>query len=226
MGRICRWVTAVPEGGPLDGRGHRRCDALEGLEIVVLVQLNVGVGNYILWSRPNHCPGVEICNSYCVLYRPVAGDPHTDVATILTLAGRASPAVAWHDPAQGEIKGGAVHAGTRMDAATLAAVTAIDQGFISRSEAGMVEPCLGHLGHAGEGVRDDDERVHILRRLDAPLAESLIASHEQLAAAARRFPNGIETIFEEAEERRQHLAASGAICDGGFIMAGDAPRHP
>ena len=54
---------------------------------MVSVQLKVGVGNCILWSCPNHRPGVEICNSLCVSYRSVAGDPHTDVAAILTLAG-------------------------------------------------------------------------------------------------------------------------------------------
>ena len=67
------------------------------------------------------------------------------------------------------------------------------------------------------------EVLHILRRLDAQLAESLIASHEQLATAARRFPNGIETIHEESEERRKQMMASGATCGGGFIMGGN-PR--
>lgn len=65
------------------------------------------------------------------------------------------------------------------------------------------------------------EILHILRHLDAQLAKSVIASHEQLAAAARRFPNGIETIHEESEERRKQMAA-GASCSGGFIMTGNS----
>jgi len=71
------------------------------------------------------------------------------------------------------------------------------------------------------------EVLHILRHLDPPLAESLIASHSQLAAAAQRYPNGTETMHRElelqAEERRKEMAASGETCGGGFIMAGD-PR--
>jgi hypothetical protein len=44
--------------------------------------------------------------------------------------------------------------------------------------------------------------LHILRQIDAPLADSLIASNEQLAAAARRYPNGMESMRREAEARR------------------------
>jgi hypothetical protein len=71
------------------------------------------------------------------------------------------------------------------------------------------------------------EVLHILRHLDPPLAESLIASHSQLAAAAQRYPNGTETMHRElelqADERRKEMAACGENCGGGFIMAGD-PR--
>jgi hypothetical protein len=70
------------------------------------------------------------------------------------------------------------------------------------------------------------EVLHILRHLDPPLAESLIANHEQLAAAVRRFPNGIETIRQEGEERRKQLVASGAACEGGFILAGNPRDFP
>jgi hypothetical protein len=70
------------------------------------------------------------------------------------------------------------------------------------------------------------EVLHILRHLDPPLAESLIANHEQLAVAVRRFPNGIETIRQEGEERRKQLVASGAACEGGFILAGNPPDFP
>jgi hypothetical protein len=67
--------------------------------------------------------------------------------------------------------------------------------------------------------------LHILRHLDAPLAESLIASHDQLAAAARRYPNGMETIHQEDEERRKKVLAeraAGKSCGGGVIMSGSS----
>ena len=67
------------------------------------------------------------------------------------------------------------------------------------------------------------EVLHILRHLDPPLAESLIASHEQLAIAALRYPNGYETIHEELEERRKQRETSAATCGGGFIGSGN-PR--
>jgi len=62
--------------------------------------------------------------------------------------------------------------------------------------------------------------LHVLRRLDVRLAESLISEHEQLAAAARRFPDGMESVMEEAERRRR--SASGAPSSSGYGMAG---RH-
>ena len=68
------------------------------------------------------------------------------------------------------------------------------------------------------------EVLHILRHLDPPLAESLTASHSQLAAAAQRYPNGTETMHRELElqagERRKEMAASGENCGGTFMMAG------
>jgi hypothetical protein len=67
------------------------------------------------------------------------------------------------------------------------------------------------------------EVLHILRHLDPPLVESLIASHPQFAAAARRFPYGMETIHQEAEERRK---SEGERCGGGFIMCGDPADFP
>jgi hypothetical protein len=60
---------------------------------------------------------------------------------------------------------------------------------------------------------------HIVRQVDAPLAESLIASHEQLASALHRFPKGMESVTEEAEARR-----TGA--GGGFGMAGSPGDFP
>jgi hypothetical protein len=71
------------------------------------------------------------------------------------------------------------------------------------------------------------EVLHVLRHLDPPLAESLIASHSQLAAAAQRYPNGTETMHREmelqADEHRKQMAASGENGGGIFMMAGD-PR--
>jgi hypothetical protein len=95
----------------------------------------------------------------------------------------------------------------------------------------MEQPDLGTSAGYGEGIRITSSRehvlfevLHILRHLDAPLAESLIANHEQLAAATRRYPNGRETIVQESGERRKQLVASGATCGGGgFVMAGN-PR--
>jgi TonB family protein len=65
--------------------------------------------------------------------------------------------------------------------------------------------------------------LHILRHLDEPLADSLLAAHAQLAAAARRFPYGIETIQREAEERRK---SEGESCGGGFVMGGNPRDFP
>jgi len=59
--------------------------------------------------------------------------------------------------------------------------------------------------------------------LDAPLVESLIGEHEQLATAARRFPNGMESVMEEMQRRRP--SASGDSC-GGFGMVGSPQDFP
>jgi len=74
------------------------------------------------------------------------------------------------------------------------------------------------------------EVLHVLRHLDPPLAESLIASHSQLAAAVQRYPTGTETMHRElelqADERRKQMAASGENSGGTcmIMMAGD-PRN-
>jgi hypothetical protein len=92
----------------------------------------------------------------------------------------------------------------------------------------MEQPDLGASAGYGDDIRITSSReyvffevLHILRRLDAPLAESLIANHEQLAAAVRRYPNGHDTIQQEFAERRKHSVASGATCGVGFAMTGD-----
>jgi hypothetical protein len=65
--------------------------------------------------------------------------------------------------------------------------------------------------------------LHLLRHFDPALAQSLIDSHEQLSAAAARYPNGLQTIQEEAEAEAVRRKAEGANCGGGFVFAGD-PR--
>jgi hypothetical protein len=67
--------------------------------------------------------------------------------------------------------------------------------------------------------------LHVLRHLDPALAESLVDSHDQLAAAVRRYPNGLETMHEEAEAETKRLEAEGATCEdgtcGGYFLSGD-----
>jgi hypothetical protein len=65
--------------------------------------------------------------------------------------------------------------------------------------------------------------LHVLRHVDGALAESLFAGHEQLAAAARRFPNGMESVMREAEARRIDACGTGS---GGCGMGGAARDFP
>jgi hypothetical protein len=64
--------------------------------------------------------------------------------------------------------------------------------------------------------------LHILRHLDQPLADSLLADHAQLRAAARRFPYGMESVMQEAEARKK---PDGESC-GGFMMGGNSRDFP
>jgi hypothetical protein len=66
------------------------------------------------------------------------------------------------------------------------------------------------------------EILHVLRHLEPTLAQSLIDSNDQLAVAARRFPNGLETMRAESEAEAQRRKASGETCGGGYIMSGDS----
>lgn len=68
--------------------------------------------------------------------------------------------------------------------------------------------------------------LHVLRHFDPALAQSLIDSHDQLSAAARRYPNGLQTMQEEAEAEAARRKAEGATCGGGFIFAGDPKDLP
>jgi hypothetical protein len=66
--------------------------------------------------------------------------------------------------------------------------------------------------------------LHALRVLDPTLAEWLIAAHSQLAAAAERFPEGLQTMREEAEAEQKRRAAEGQTCGGGYILSGSGAR--
>src|SRR5262249_27010697 len=65
--------------------------------------------------------------------------------------------------------------------------------------------------------------LHVLRHLDPTLAQSLVDSHDQLAVAARRYPNGLETMSEEAEAEAKRRKADGATCGGGgcYVLEDD-----
>jgi hypothetical protein len=68
---------------------------------------------------------------------------------------------------------------------------------------------------------------HVLRHLDPALAQTLIASHDQLAIAIRRYPNGMETMHEEMEAEAERRKAEAAACEcgtggcGSYILTGD-----
>jgi hypothetical protein len=64
--------------------------------------------------------------------------------------------------------------------------------------------------------------LHILRHLDQPLLESLLSSHPQFAAAAQRFPYGMESIQQESEER---LKSEGGRRTG-FVIGGNPDDFP
>ncbi len=62
----------------------------------------------------------------------------------------------------------------------------------------------------------------VLRHLDPVLAESLIGSHNQVAAAVRRYPNGLETMNDETKAEAERRRANGATCGGGgYMLAGN-----
>jgi len=63
--------------------------------------------------------------------------------------------------------------------------------------------------------------LHILRHFDPALAQSLINSHDQLAVAAHRYPNGLETLNEEVQAEVARRKAEGATCGDGCILMGD-----
>ena len=69
--------------------------------------------------------------------------------------------------------------------------------------------------------------LHILRHLDPALAQALIDSHDQLSAAVRRYPNGRETMEQEAAATAERLKGEGATCGtGGYVLGGDPKDFP
>ena len=62
--------------------------------------------------------------------------------------------------------------------------------------------------------------LHVLRHLDPALAQSLVDSNNQLAVAARRYPNGWETMIKEWEAEANRRRADGATCEGGYLLGG------
>jgi hypothetical protein len=69
--------------------------------------------------------------------------------------------------------------------------------------------------------------LHVLRHLDPTLAQSLIDTYDQLAAAARRYPNGLDTMSEEAMAESERRKAAGETCQGeGYSLSGDSSDFP
>jgi hypothetical protein len=65
---------------------------------------------------------------------------------------------------------------------------------------------------------------HTIRNLDPALAESLTSDHQQLAAAVRRYPDGMRSVWKEAEAR--YAAAADEGRPRGYFMAGSPRDFP
>jgi hypothetical protein len=63
------------------------------------------------------------------------------------------------------------------------------------------------------------EILHVLRRVDPALADALIQDHDELRAAAERYPFGMESMTEES---RAHAPAQG----GGYAFVGAVEDFP
>jgi hypothetical protein len=58
-----------------------------------------------------------------------------------------------------------------------------------------------------------------IRHLEPTLADELMTRHAQLAAAARRYPHGFDSVMEESRQRAAACVAPGSR--RGYVMAGD-----
>jgi hypothetical protein len=67
------------------------------------------------------------------------------------------------------------------------------------------------------------QMLSVLRHVDGTLAESLSSRHPQLAAAAARYPNGMESMRQEAEARRNSDCGD---VGGGLCMMGSTSDFP
>ena len=70
------------------------------------------------------------------------------------------------------------------------------------------------------------ELLSVLRRLAPTWAEVLVERFGELRAAAARYPAGWDTILEEDERRRRAMEASGAVCEGDYLFAGNPSDRP
>ncbi|MBZ5582219.1 MAG: hypothetical protein LAQ30_08455 [Acidobacteriia bacterium] len=70
------------------------------------------------------------------------------------------------------------------------------------------------------------EVLNVLRRLEPELADSLVAQQPELAAAAERFPEGMESAMAEAQVQARARAVSAGAFSGGFGMGGHPRDFP
>lgn len=68
------------------------------------------------------------------------------------------------------------------------------------------------------------EILHVLMHLDPPLTDSLIADHAQLAAITLRYPNGLETVWEEAKEAEERWKEASRQSSSSEDGVGGDPR--
>jgi hypothetical protein len=97
------------------------------------------------------------------------------------------------------------------------------------------EPDTGTSSGYPDGIHFSSPRqhtlfqiLHVLRHLDPALAQSLVECHDQLAAAARRYPNGLETMNEEVEAETERRRTEGVTltCEGGTGEVWGFLGHP
>lgn len=91
----------------------------------------------------------------------------------------------------------------------------------------MKEPDAGASAGYGDEIHFGSPRqdklfqiLHVLRHLDPALAQSLMDSQDQLALAARRYPNGLETMNEEVQAEADRRKTEAATCEGGTCGCG------
>jgi hypothetical protein len=106
------------------------------------------------------------------------------------------------------------------DEALTVAHAIVDQA-LSEPDTGISASYVNEIHFSSPRQHQLFEILHVLRLLEPTLAKSLIDSHDQLAVAARRFPDGLETIQEESAAKVARRKAAGATCEGNYFLAGD-----